>query len=354
MNLDEKNLTKLSLNHEKIVISDTHLPSTKLSAIVYTISVFLLLSISFLLVLISENLNHNIGIVITNVLCIILPCYIFMKIFKCNIRYTLRLNNISFETIILLIAIFIFAIPVAFFLNYLFMKLLEFFIESLVSTSFNLPTLSNNFILSFLCFVVLTSICEEILFRGFILRGLQTYSKWTSILITSFLFTILHLSIEKFIFIFILSSLIGYFTIHTNSIYSGIIGHGIVNTSLLFISVMTNDNSNFLHQYIFNYSYLKNNFLAIFTQLTPYNHDKLGVIFSGFILIAFLIFIISSPIMLIYFIKKLRKSCINTFSTNLFKKEHFDIKSLLYFIPVLSVLILLFIAKMFYTAKYGI
>jgi len=54
--------------------------------------------------------------------------------------------------------------------------------------------LSGGFLYAFLFIVVLPALCEEVLFRGFILSGLRNYfGKWPSILICSVLFAALHL-----------------------------------------------------------------------------------------------------------------------------------------------------------------
>lgn len=72
-------------------------------------------------------------------------------------------------------------------------------------------------------------ICEEILFRGFILRSYEKLGMWKSIIITALLFSVLHLNIQNIAAPFFLGIVFGFAVYKTNSIYAGMLGHFINN-----------------------------------------------------------------------------------------------------------------------------
>jgi sodium transport system permease protein len=77
---------------------------------------------------------------------------------------------------------------------------------------------------------IVPAICEEIAFRGIILKGfLSRLSPWWSIILSSFLFALLHLSIYRFMPTFCLGLLLGYAVWKSGSLYVSIIMHALNN-----------------------------------------------------------------------------------------------------------------------------
>jgi len=95
------------------------------------------------------------------------------------------------------------------------------------------------FVLGVLAMGVITGFCEEIFFRGFMMRGFENSLKspWLAILITSLIFTIVHLNIMGFIPIFVLAMAMGILVVKTNSIYPAIACHATYNSIILTITV---------------------------------------------------------------------------------------------------------------------
>jgi len=104
--------------------------------------------------------------------------------------------------------------------------------------SWNLNDLTSHMspALLFVLICLVPGIMEEIAFRGLIQHWLQTALKpWRAILLTSFLFTMLHLSILTFPYIFALSVLLGWTKWKTNSLYPSMIIHIANNAFALFV-----------------------------------------------------------------------------------------------------------------------
>ena len=82
------------------------------------------------------------------------------------------------------------------------------------------------YLLNLLLLGIIPPICEEIIFRGVIFKGLRnSFSKWTSILLTALLFALIHQSITQFIYPFMLGIVLTTLMEHTGNLLYPIILH---------------------------------------------------------------------------------------------------------------------------------
>ena len=95
------------------------------------------------------------------------------------------------------------------------------------------------FPLGILSLGVVTGFCEEILFRGFVMRGFENSfkSKFLAIFLSSLLFAIVHLSMMGSISLFVLAMFMGFLVVKTDSIYTSIGCHAAYNSVVLFAAV---------------------------------------------------------------------------------------------------------------------
>ncbi len=91
-------------------------------------------------------------------------------------------------------------------------------------------------ILDLLCTAVLPAICEETLHRGMLLRGNSYMGTKKSIIISGFLFGLLHLNIEQFFYATLIGLFLGYLCWTCSSIYPCIIIHFMNNAISVFLS----------------------------------------------------------------------------------------------------------------------
>ncbi len=88
----------------------------------------------------------------------------------------------------------------------------------------------NNFFLQVLCIAILPAICEEVFFRGFLLKAFKVDKKpFFAILVTSILFGIYHMNILQLVTGFFLGGTLGYITYKSKSIYPAILLHFLNN-----------------------------------------------------------------------------------------------------------------------------
>jgi len=91
-------------------------------------------------------------------------------------------------------------------------------------------------LLSIVSIALMPAIFEEIAFRGIIFNQLvKLTSLKSSILISAILFTILHFSLISILWIFPLGLLFGYFRARYRTLWFGILGHFIYNSSVILI-----------------------------------------------------------------------------------------------------------------------
>lgn len=84
--------------------------------------------------------------------------------------------------------------------------------------------------------VLIPAICEELLFRGIIFKGLETKNKAFAILISALMFSIFHMSKEQLIYPLLMGLLFGVIMAYENNIIYCIIVH-IVNNSLALANI---------------------------------------------------------------------------------------------------------------------
>ena len=177
---------------------------------------------------IAQNWDFQYGILITEFLLIALPTIIYVKIKGASIKNELRFNSLSFIDALLVIVAFIAAYFVAVFINLLGEIIISMLGNLIVP---DIPFATNPTEYMMLLFIIAGSagICEEILFRGFILRAYEKLGMWPNILLTALLFSILHLNIQNILAPFFLGVILGFVVYKTNSIFAGILGHFINN-----------------------------------------------------------------------------------------------------------------------------
>ncbi len=84
--------------------------------------------------------------------------------------------------------------------------------------------------------VVVGPVCEELIFRGVLLRGfLENYRPWAAILLSSLLFAFLHLNPWQGVTGFFIGCLFAFFVARTGSLLPAIAGH-VMNNGLAFVA----------------------------------------------------------------------------------------------------------------------
>lgn len=177
---------------------------------------------------IAQNRDFKYGILITEFLLVALPAIIYAKLRGASIKDELRFNRLGLIDTLLVIVTFIAAYFAAVFINLLWEIVISMLGNLIVP---DIPFAANPKEYMVLLFIIAGSagICEEILFRGFIMRAYEKLGMWSDIMVTALFFSILHLNIQNILAPFFLGIILGFVVYKTNSIYAGILGHFINN-----------------------------------------------------------------------------------------------------------------------------
>ncbi len=171
-----------------------------------------------------QQLSLKFGLLITEYVLILMPPIIYLALRKINIKESLRLKKLSLKHGLMVIGITLLMYPTAVFANALMMMLLSLLGNLNIP---QLPTAGNTseYIVLMLIVSISAGICEEVFFRGFMLRGYEGLGKNKAIIISSILFGIFHFNLYNLTGPIVLGLVFGYLVVLTDSLYAGIIGH---------------------------------------------------------------------------------------------------------------------------------
>lgn len=195
-----------------------------------------------------QSWNINYGLLMTEFGLILLPPILFLIISKFDVKKVMRLNNPGILNLFLIFGIMIFSLPVIGVLN-----LLNFWIIKQIFGRYEIfqaPISTESWGLLVGVFVIGVSagICEEVLFRGVIQRGLERFGAVKSIFFTAFLFGLMHMDFQRFLGTFILGALLGYLAYKSNSLFSSIFAHFANNSIAVCLTYASLKASEFLKE----------------------------------------------------------------------------------------------------------
>lgn len=183
------------------------------------------------------NFDFDISAIVVELFAIALPAVIFAFMRKRKAKSFLRINGLKSLDALLVVGIFLTAYPVGIFINYLvIMGLMT--IGKITPPTLPVPAGIVEFAMQLLSVAGSAALCEELLFRGFIMRAYEGLGWKRAILISAGLFSALHFSVENMAATFYLGLLLGYVVYKTNSIFAGMIGH-FLNNSIAIVLNMT-------------------------------------------------------------------------------------------------------------------
>lgn len=106
------------------------------------------------------------------------------------------------------------------------------------------------FPVAFFVIAVTPTICEELLFRGVLYRGYRKTGRWVAIVLSAFLFGIMHMNLNQFFYAFVVGIIFALVNEVTGSILPSVFLHLYMNgrsTVLLFL--MANSSEGLQEQY---------------------------------------------------------------------------------------------------------
>ena len=120
-------------------------------------------------------------------------------------------------------------------------SLSSLFVENGVSTTMNSLVKENPIWMNLIIIALLPAVVEEFIFRGLILNGYKRRNPLMAILLSSFLFGIMHMNLNQFSYAFVIGLIFGLLAYATGSLLPSILGHFIINGTSVVISHMAAD-----------------------------------------------------------------------------------------------------------------
>ena len=151
-----------------------------------------------------------------------------------SISTVLCLNKIRPGNIILLVLLTYSVMPVISMIN-AFSQLVT---KASIKETMQQISYKNPFAISLFCIAIVPAILEELVYRGVFYQEYRKVKPRSAILLSSFLFAILHLNIEQFIYAFIMGILFSLVIEATDSLYSTIIMHFVFNANSVILLYM--------------------------------------------------------------------------------------------------------------------
>lgn len=201
-------------------------PSLMQSGLIYTLCVVLLVFGGSRL----QNMQFYWGALLTEIVFIALPPVLMLYLCRYDVKAVLRWKPVGPLNLFMVFWAMIFAMPVVLAFNYVNLLLWNRIFGRI---SVNQPPLATGgwgILLSILVIGVSAGVCEEILFRGTIMRSFERLGMTKAILISGFLFGLMHLDFQKLLGTFLLGCLIGFIVYRTGSLAAGMFAHFSYNT----------------------------------------------------------------------------------------------------------------------------
>ncbi|MCR1953087.1 MULTISPECIES: type II CAAX endopeptidase family protein [unclassified Clostridium] len=161
---------------------------------------------------------------LNHVILFLLPAIIYIIVTKSSFKETLKLNKLHWQDTLLIVLLAFVVQPIMTF----FSLIGTFFFNNEIG-SFISEITSTPYILLLALVALLPSITEEVTIRGIVLSGYENKNKYVSAIVTGLFFGILHLDPQQFLYAAVLGFILALVVQATNSIFSSMIMHFIIN-----------------------------------------------------------------------------------------------------------------------------
>ena len=235
----------------------------------------------FILNIESETISKYFWVVqsIYSILCFMIPIFLFMFIAKVKFKDIIPLAPLKIKNFFLIIFLGFAMQPML----DLIANITNLFYKDEVS-GFVLSFTNLNYFVSLFTLAVVPAIVEELAFRGIILSSYKNNPVLTGVLMSSFYFGIMHLTITQFFYAIAGGILFSLLVKVTKSIYSSILIHFIFNGTQITIAYIV---SKFTHNIDISMVNNINDFQNIFFSLIRFIATLPFLILSIFLFIIF-------------------------------------------------------------------
>jgi len=181
------------------------------------------------------------GLIQSELILILFPVLIVLRLGKYKPAEILRLNTPKAKELAIIPFIAISASTIVSIIAQVINHIFPFPQEYIEAMS-RIFTQDISFWELFIVIALVPGICEEILFRGFLMRFFEQKHFWYPIITTAILFAVFHLDPFRFLPVLLLGILLGYIAMRTGSIVNSMFFHIINNTLAVVITTFGEQN----------------------------------------------------------------------------------------------------------------
>jgi hypothetical protein len=175
-------------------------------------------------------LNIYYNILIPQVVFTLIPMIIYLIVTKSKIKNIFRLRQITLYEFFTIILFSFFILPLIYFINALSMLFAKNHIADMATSIIDIPM-----IYAFGLMALLPAINEELLTRGILYHSYRKSGILKAALLSSLFFGMLHMNINQFMYAFFLGFIFVMLVEATNSIFSAILAHLVINGVNVFL-----------------------------------------------------------------------------------------------------------------------
>ncbi len=207
--------------------------------LLYLFMAVLLITLGYII----QSINSELGLIATEFLLVLLPALLFAIWTRDGMKKIFRLNPLPFREGILIVSIAVLFYPVSIMGNLIVVNLLDA-IGWYRPIPFPTAENAKEYVLLIFAVAVSAGICEELLFRGVMMKAYERYGPKRAIIATAVLFGFFHFNMQNLIAPIMLGALFGYYVYITDSIFSAILAHSFHNALSVTIGFLTSVSRN--------------------------------------------------------------------------------------------------------------
>ncbi|MGI6083884.1 MAG: type II CAAX prenyl endopeptidase Rce1 family protein [Acetivibrionales bacterium] len=171
------------------------------------------------------NIPIGVKLVLSQILFLVAPPFLLAVIRKYNIKETFRLKAPKLSEVFLMIVISPVMVVAGFCAGFIGLLSVKGIFGRVYIGGAVTELMSKNLIVSLLLVGVLPAVCEELLFRGMIQRGIERIGAGWSIFLSGLLFGLFHFDFQRLAAQTLIGFLAAYVVYRTGSIFNGMILH---------------------------------------------------------------------------------------------------------------------------------
>ena len=195
-----------------------------------TVLVYIILMYSLQLTGFNE-LPFNIRLVIPEIILLV-PALLYVVILRPSTVDGVSMSVVSPLTTILTVVLTFCIMPLVMVIN----SVSSLIGGNEVDSVMNALVLENPLWMNLIIIALLPAVVEEFIFRGLLLNGYKKRNPLMAILLSAFLFGLMHMNLNQFSYAFVIGIIFGFLAYATGSLLPSILGHFIINGTSVVIT----------------------------------------------------------------------------------------------------------------------